>query len=140
MVTTCDQVTASAISIANNSSTGTMSITIYNPNPYPVTAQDVHIVWNAATGAPQDEPLKLLDAILVDFLQTVNDGSGDITIIPASSMVMPANAISQVLFEFNNNYQNLSGQESIVIHLSTPGCENYVIQSFLPTPAPTPTP
>jgi hypothetical protein len=67
--------------------------------------------------------LILQTAILVDFLQTVNDGSGDITITPASSMIMPANATSIVIFTFNQEYQN-PGAESITINLSTPGCES----------------
>jgi len=128
MVTTCDQVTAGPITFENNGKVGTMSMTILNPNPYDITASDLHVVWNSTTGGPNDTPLSLQTAILVDFLQTVNDGSGDLTILPASPMIMPANATSIVIFTFNQEYQNTGG-ESIVINLSTPGCESYPIHN-----------
>jgi len=67
--------------------------------------------------------LKLQSAVLIDFVQSVNDWSGDLMILPASPMIMPANTPSTVVFIFDQEYQNTGG-ESITINLSTPGCES----------------
>ena len=125
MVTDCDNVTAGTISIPGN--TTEMSMTITNPNPYPLVVQDIHVVWNATTGAPGDEPLKLQSITLADVFWTVNDSSGNITITPVVTVTIPENATSSINFTFDKAYQNPNGSESIVINLSTPGCEGFPI-------------
>jgi hypothetical protein len=132
MVSDCGLVTAGSISITNTANKGTMSMTISNPNSYPLTVQDIHVVWNSTSGGLDGAPLNLQTLTLVDLFQTVNDWSGDLTIPPASTVIMPANATSTIIFTFDKNYVTTSGNESIVIHLSTPGCENSPIQGSLP--------
>ena len=102
-------------------------MTITNPNPYPLVVQDIHVVWNATTGAPGDEPLKLQSITLADVFWTVNDSSGNITITPVVTVTIPENATSSINFTFDKAYQNPNGSESIVINLSTPGCEGFPI-------------
>ena len=125
MVTDCGDVIAGTISIPGN--TTEMSMTITNPNPYPLVVQDIHVVWNATTGAPGDEPLKLQSITLADVFWTVNDSSGNITITPVVTVTIPENATSSINFTFDKAYQNPNGSESIVINLSTPGCEGFPI-------------
>jgi Flp pilus assembly protein TadG len=127
MVTDCGNVTAGTISIPGN--TTEMSMMITNPNPYSLTVQDIHVVWNAATGGPGGEPLTLQSITLAGVFWTVNDSSGNITIIPVVTVTIPENATTTIIFTFNNVYQNPNGSESLVIDLSTPGCESFPIHS-----------
>ncbi|HLO13385.1 MAG TPA: hypothetical protein VK206_01055, partial [Anaerolineales bacterium] len=117
--------------------TATMSMAIYNPNPYPLTVKDVHVIWNAATGGSGQDALTLQRIIVGGVLWTVNDSTGDFVDAPPSVAILDSGS-SGILFTFDQNYVNMNGSESIVIHLSTPGCEGYPIQS--PTSTSTPTP
>jgi Flp pilus assembly protein TadG len=128
-VTDCDQVTAGPISIGDNGNVGTMTMEIVNPNPYELTVQDVHVVWNALTGGPGDEPLTLQTITLAGVLWTVNDGSGNITIASPVIVTIPGNATSTIILTFDKGYQNPTSSESIVINLSTPGCEGFPIRN-----------
>ena len=128
MVTGCDSVTASSISIPGD--TATMSMTINNPNPYPLTVQDIHVVWNSLTGGPGGEALKLQSITFAGVFWTVNDNSGNITIVPVVTVTIPENNTSSlIIFTFDKTYENPSSNESIAIRLSTPGCESSPIQS-----------
>jgi Flp pilus assembly protein TadG len=137
VVAACDTVTAGSINISANSPT--MSMTITNPNSYPLTVQDIQVVWNAASGGSGSETtLTLLTASLEGDLWTVKSTIGTHTITPTGIVEIPANSPSTVTFTFDQNYVNPDGNESIIIHLSTPGCEDFPIQS--PTQTQTPTP
>lgn len=137
VVAGCNEVTAGSISIPGNAPT--MSMTISNPNSYPLTVQDIHVVWNAASGGSGSETtLTLLTVALGGDLWTVKSTIGTYTITPTGIVEIPANSTSTITFTFDQNYTNPDGSESIVIHLSTPGCEDFPIQS--PTQTPTPTP
>ena len=102
---------------------------IVNPNPYELTVQDVHVVWNAFTGGPGAEPLTLQTITLAGVLWTVNDGSGNITIASPVIVTIPGNATSTIILTFDKGYQNPTSSESIVINLSTPGCEGFPIRN-----------
>jgi Flp pilus assembly protein TadG len=129
-VTDCDQVTAGPISIRDNGNVGTMTMEIVNPNPYELTVQDVHVVWNALTGGPGDVPLTLQTITLAGVLWTVNDGSGDITIASPVIVTIPGgNATSTIILTFDKGYQKPTSSDSIVINLSTPGCEGFPIRN-----------
>jgi Flp pilus assembly protein TadG len=125
MVTDCDNVTAGTISIPGN--TTEMSMTITNPNLYPLTVQTIEVVWNSTAGGPDGAPLTLQSITLAGVFWTVNDGSGNITITPVVTVTIPENTTTTIIFIFNNDYQNPNGSESIVINLSTPGCEGFPI-------------
>jgi Flp pilus assembly protein TadG len=125
-VTGCDSVTAGEITIPGN--TASMSLTIDNPNPYPLTVKDIQVVWNALTGAPDNELLTLVGLSLGDQFLNVQSSAGQLTITPSQTLTMPASATSILTFLFDNNYANPDGNESILINLSTPGCEQFPIR------------
>ena len=137
VVAGCENVIASSINISPSSPT--MSMIISNPNSYPLTVQDIQVVWNAASGGSGSETtLTLLAVSLEGDLWTVKSTIGTHTITPTGIVEIPANSTSTVTFTFDQNYANPNGNESIVIHLSTPGCEDFPIKS--PTQTQTPTP
>ncbi|HEY3476317.1 MAG TPA: hypothetical protein VGK56_17015, partial [Anaerolineales bacterium] len=125
-VTGCESVTADPIS--RPGTTPTMSMTINNPNSYPLTVKDIRVTWNATTGGPGNTPLILQSITLPDQLWTIKDATGDFTITPSEPVIMPASATSIITFTFDQNYENANGNESITVTLSTPGCENVVLR------------
>jgi Flp pilus assembly protein TadG len=125
-VTDCDRVTAGSITIPGN--TATMSLTIDNPNPYPLTVQDIQVVWNALTGAPGNAPLTLVGLSLGDQYLNVESSAGQLTITPTQPLIMPASATSILTFRFDNSYENPNGGEAVLITFSTPGCEQFPIR------------
>jgi Flp pilus assembly protein TadG len=124
MVTNCSSVRAGAISISGN----TMTMVIDNPNPYPLSVQDIYVIWNAATGA-DNGTLALQSVTLVDLFQTVPDSTGTKLFRPASTVTMPPTALSSIIFTFDQPYAHPDDNESIVINLSTLGCEGDPIRS-----------
>jgi Flp pilus assembly protein TadG len=118
-VTGCGNITTGSIITANNSTT--MSMTITNPNVYAVTVQNVQVKWNSATGASGNKTLTLQMASLGAVFWTGSDTTGDLTITPSTTVTIPASTTSTIIFTFDKNYQNPSGN-SIIINLSTPGC------------------
>jgi hypothetical protein len=124
----CDSITHGAIIISGN----TMSMTITNPHDS-ITVLDVRVAWNSLTGGPDGgsgsgSPLTLQYASLGGLFWTGSDNSGDLPITPSTTVTIPGNnATSTIVFTFDKAYEN-AGTTSIVIHLSTPGCETFPIQ------------
>ena len=121
----CDSITTGAISITGGNNI--MSLTITNPHDA-ITVLNVQVTWNSASGGPASKPLILKSASLVGVFWTGSDSTGNLTITPSTTVTIPGNNItSPIIFAFDKNYQNANGSESIVINLSTPGCESYPI-------------
>jgi hypothetical protein len=123
----CDSIDAGLIGIPGVNGVNTMSMTIGNPHDA-ITISTVRVVWNAATGAPSSKPLTLLYASLNGvFWSSTGDTSGDLTITPTTTLILPGNnATSTLVFTFDKQYKNI-GNPLIVITLATAGCENYTI-------------
>lgn len=123
----CDSIDAGLIGIPGVNGTNTMSMTIRNPHDS-ITVATVRVVWNAATGAPASKPLILQYASLNGvFWSSTGDTSGDLTITPTTTLIIPGNnATSTLVFTFDKQYKNI-GNPMIVITLATAGCENYTI-------------
>lgn len=119
----CDTITASDISVIDN--TNFMSMTITNPY-IDVEVLSVTLVWNnhGALGSP--------DTLTLDganngttFWSGLNDSSGTITLTPPSPLTLPGNDTkSTVTFVFLQNYDasKMSGTTTITINFSTPKC------------------
>ena len=122
----CDSIDAGLIGIPGVNGTNTMSITIRNPHDA-ITISTVRVVWNAATGAPASKPLTLQYVSLGGVFWTGSNTSGDLTITPSTTLILPGNnATSTLVFTFDKQYKNI-GNPLIVITLATAGCENYTI-------------
>jgi len=130
----CGNITVGQIKVAGPN----VSMTITNPHEA-ITVQNVQITWNhdaGAGGATKPQPLSLQYVVLgSQSWAVVTDQAGpSATITPSPTMIIPGNNItSTITFIFSKAYQNLDGTESIKITLSTPGCENYIIQRPLPS-------
>src|SRR6266508_4354783 len=121
----CDSIRTGSINIIKGYSTMTLSIT--NPHES-ITILNVQATWNSLTGGPASKGLSLTTASLGGVFWNGNDSSGSLTITPITTVTIPGNnTTSTLVFIFDNNYQNVNGNESITINLSTPGCENYPI-------------
>jgi len=121
----CGNITHGPISISTN----TMSMTITNPHG-PITILNVQVMWNYPTGGSGSKNLILQYASL-DQLQfwTGTGNTGSLTIIPSTTVTIPGNNVtSTIKFTFDRNYQNSSGN-SIIVNLSTIGCESFPIHS-----------
>jgi hypothetical protein len=104
-----------------------MNMSIRNPH-VPVTVSTVRVTWYAAKGGSGNKLLTLESASLGGTFWSGTNTSGDYTITPASAVTIPGNnATSTITFNFDKNYQNINGSESITITLSTPGCEGIII-------------
>jgi len=113
-----------------------MTMTIPNPNVYPVTLNNMFVVWNNDKGhqTGNDKSLILLSASLLgdptpfwtaDPLQPPLGPSAGLT--PPAAVILPAGTTSTIVFTFNQSYDKYSQSEEIYINLLTPGCEDYPI-------------
>ena len=123
----CGNILAGSISTANNSSS--MNMTITNPHES-ITVSTVQVTWNSTTGASGNKPLTLLSVSLGTTFWTGSSTAGSgLTITPSTTVTIPGNnRVSTIIFSFDKNYQNPSGN-SITINLSTPGCEGNPIHN-----------
>ncbi|MEO5887735.1 MAG: TadE/TadG family type IV pilus assembly protein [Anaerolineales bacterium] len=123
----CGNITHGLITTADN----TMSMTITNPHDS-ITVLDVQVKWNSATGGPggSGSILTLQYASLgVQFWTGTSTAGTGFTITPSTTVTIPGNnATSTIIFTFNKPYKN-PGTQSIVINLSTPGCESFPIHN-----------
>ena len=120
----CDSITTGPLIIVSN----VMSLSFTNPHD-PITVLNVQVVWNSVNGGAGSKPLALKSASLGGVFWAGTDSTGSITITPATTVTIPGNnQTSAVMFTFDKNYQNRNNAESIVINLSTPGCEGYTIR------------
>jgi Flp pilus assembly protein TadG len=104
----------------------TMTMTISNPNAWPINIQDVFVVWDSNRGHLEgnDKSLNLQSASLggTTFWTGTNDGPST-TLTPASVLTIPAGSSVTLVFTFHQTYDRSDGSEEININLSTPGCE-----------------
>ena len=120
----CNMISAGPITVTTGSPT--MSMTITNPHD-PITVLNIQATWNSLSGGPASKALNLKSVTLGGITWTVIDGTGSVTTTPPTTVTIPGNnTTSMIIFTFDKNYQNSSGN-SITINLSTPGCENYSI-------------
>jgi hypothetical protein len=119
----CDSFTTGSI-IFNGK---VMSLSITNPHDT-ITVQSVQVVWNATNGGAGNNSLVLKNVKLGTIFWAGSDSTGNLTITPSTTVTIPGNnQTSYIQFTFDNPYQNQNNAESIVITLSTPGCEGYTI-------------
>jgi hypothetical protein len=108
----------------------TMTMTISNPNAWPITMQDVFVVWDHDRGhlTGNDKSLLLQSASLggTPFWTGNNDGPST-TLTPTAPLIIPAGSSVTIVFTFHQAYDRSDGSEEININLSTPGCETFPI-------------
>jgi Flp pilus assembly protein TadG len=120
----CDSITPGSIIIVSN----VMSMTITNPHEA-ITVLNVQVTWNSANGGAGGKTLSLKSASLGGVFWAGTDTSGNLTITPSTTVTIPGNNVtSAIMFTFDRNYQTKNNLESILINLSTPGCESYPIR------------
>jgi hypothetical protein len=111
-------------------------MTIPNPNVYPVTIQNIFVVWNSDKGhqTGNTKELILQSASLLgspvpfwtaDPLDPSVGPSASIT--PPAAVVFPPGTTSTIVFTFDQSYEKFSKTEEIFINLLTPGCEGFPI-------------
>jgi Flp pilus assembly protein TadG len=111
----------------------TMTMTIPNPNVYPVTFKDIFVVWNSDKGhqTGNDKSLILLSAGLLGSSPFWTGSPTQPAVGPSAYLpipvVLPANSTSTIVFTFNQSYDKFSKSEEIFINLLTPGCEGFPI-------------
>lgn len=119
----CDSITTGSISYNGK----VMSLSITNPHDT-ITVLSVQVIWNATSGSAASKSLVLKTAKLGSTFWAGSDSSGNLTITPSTTLTIPGNnQTSYIEFTFDNSYQNRNNSESIIITLSTPGCEGYTI-------------
>jgi Flp pilus assembly protein TadG len=118
----CDSITTSSILFNSN----VMSLSITNPHDA-ITVSNVQVTWNA-TGGPNSKTLTLNKISLANVAFWAGTASGGYFEFSPTDVTIPGNnQTSQIAFTFDHNYKTKSNAESIVITLSTPGCEGYTI-------------
>jgi hypothetical protein len=120
--------THSTINIPGNN---TMSMTISNPNAWPLTVQDLFVVWDHDRGhlVGNDKTLLLQSVSLggTPFWTGPADDGPSLTINPTAPLVIPAGSSITIVFTFHQTYDRSDGSEEININLSNPGCEGFPI-------------
>lgn len=107
-----------------------MTLTITNPNAWPITLGDVFVKWDhdRGHGTGNDKTLRLQTVKLGsnEFFNGDDDGPS-LTISPAEPVVIPPNTTLTLTFTFHQAYDDSDGSEELNIDFSTPGCENSFI-------------
>jgi len=108
----------------------TMTMTITNPNAWPISIQEVFVMWDSNRGhlTGNDKSLILQSASIggVPFWTGSSAGPSD-TLDPVSPVSIPAGSSITITFTFHQSYDRSDGSEEILVNLSTPGCEGYPI-------------
>ena len=108
----------------------TMTMTITNPNAWPLSIQDVFVVWDHDRGHLQgnDKTLRLESASLGGTpLWTGSEDGPSALLNPTSPLSIPPGGTVTIVFTFHQTYDRSDGSEEININLSTPGCESFPI-------------
>jgi hypothetical protein len=110
-----------------------MVLTITNPYPWPLRTGDGVVTWNSDKGhkTTSDKSLLLQSATVAGTTvwsanPNPSNGPSQPWTTPA---IIPANATSTIVFTFHQSYDNLDETESVLINVTTPGCNNVFIQS-----------
>ena len=107
-----------------------MTMTITNPNAWPISINDVFVVWDHDRGhlTGNDKSLILQSASVggVPFWTGTSTGPSD-TLTPASPVSIPAGGSITITFTFHQSYDRSDGSEELLVNLSTPGCEGFPI-------------
>lgn len=120
----CDSISTGSIIVVSN----VMSLSFTNPHDT-ITVGSVQVVWNSVNGGSGSKTLALKSASLGGVFWAGTDTTGNLTITPSTTVTIPGNnQTSAIMFTFDRTYQNKNNSESIVINLSTPGCEGYTIR------------
>ena len=119
----CDSITHGQILTSGS----TMSMTIVNPHDV-LTVSNIEVTWNT-TGGPNGSTLTLQSAFLGTTFWMGSAAGPTFTITPSTTLTIPGNnSTSTIVFTFGRAYKT-PGTQSIVINLSTPGCESYPIHN-----------
>jgi len=104
----------------------TMTLTITNPNAWPLTIGDVFVIWDHDKGhqTGNDKTLILESA----SLGTTQFWNGSLPgpnagLDPTAPLIIPPGTTVTMTFTFHQTYDRSDGSEEIDINLSTPGCE-----------------
>jgi hypothetical protein len=132
-VTGCGSVTHGIITLSGS----TMTMTITNPNPYAITVKDIFVVWNHDKGhqTGTDKSLILQSARLgttplaTPFWTGNSFGPSDTLTSTTPLTISGGNAVSTIVFTFQQSYDTFDNSEEILINLSTPGCTNFPIHA-----------
>jgi Flp pilus assembly protein TadG len=120
----CDSISTGSLIVVSN----VMSLSITNPHDA-ITVGSVQVVWNSVNGGAGNRTLALKSASLTSVFWAGTDTTGNLTITPSTTVTIPGNdQTSAIMFTFDRTYQTKNNAESIVITLSTPGCEGYTIR------------
>ena len=129
-VSQCMQITSSG---TFTKSGNTMTVTITNPNSYPITINNVFVVWNADRGHTStgqgDDTLDLQSASLGStvFWTGNIDGAQSASIVPTSIAAIPASAMNlTVNFNFHQTYDrwDTPPTEQVSLTFNNPtGCQ-----------------
>jgi hypothetical protein len=131
-VTGCVNISQSGLG-AITLSGDTMTMTITNAQPYPITIKDIFVVWNHDKGhqVGNDKSLILQSASVsttsgVTTIWTGTNAGPSTTLTSTSPIVIQGNGVvTTITFTFNQSYDKPDTSEEILINLSTPGCELY---------------
>ena len=104
----------------------TMTLTITNPNTWPLTIGDVFVIWDHDKGhkTGNDKTLQLLSASLgATPFWTGNLPGPNAGLTPTTPAVIPPGGTLTLTFTFHQDYDRSDGSEEININFSTPGCQ-----------------
>lgn len=124
----CADITGSRLTRSGN----TLTMTITNPYPWPLTTGAGTVTWNYYKGH-QTGSDKTLDLMSIEAAGTLIWNSGPTSNVAtqtfATPFVIPANGTVTIVFTFDQSYDNLDGTEDVLVNLTTPGCVGKFIQS-----------
>jgi hypothetical protein len=103
-----------------------MTLTITNPNAWPISMQNMFLVWDHDRGhqSGNDKTLNLQSASIGGTPFWTGDLAGpSATLTPTAPLTIPPGGTITIVFTFDQTYDRSDGSEEVLVNLSTPGCD-----------------
>jgi hypothetical protein len=101
---------------------------IYNNTGHALASSEVYIAWNSSDGHAGENPELHLRMVTITGQTWQGDILAPSQTIKGYQPVIPVGT-SVIYFGFDQKYDVTDGTERVIISLSTPGCEGYLIDS-----------
>jgi hypothetical protein len=119
-VASCNLVSHTDLTQVDN----TMSMTITNPYPFPITMQDLTVTWNHDKGHQTGSDKSLwLEQVTVNSTPIWTGNVNQVAYNIPTTAIIPAGSTVTITFTFDKSYDKTDGMEKLHINLSTPGCQ-----------------
>jgi Flp pilus assembly protein TadG len=112
----------------------TMLMPITNDTGAALTVTQIFVVWNHDRGHSGNRALHLQSITLAGVIIWTGDAPGPtltLAFVPSAGITLPINS-SNIVFTFDQSYDNEDATERITMQFANNGCQSYTLDSSIP--------